>query len=178
MTATIIVLIVYLAAGAALAVWGVRGGKKTFAYPMIEGALSVLGIAAALVLYFTFGRLPGRAIENLEYLEYAAESFSVLARVILIVWAVVAVLGGLRLLLRLLDTKKTGVWGRALDVAAPLVGSVVIFLITITMHAVFYDITSTFGFEITAFALSAAFGLRFLLALGALLGKREEKKQG
>lgn len=178
MTATIIVLIVYLAAGVALAVWGVRGGKKTFAYPMIEGALSVLGIVFSLVLYFTFGRFPGRAIENAERLEYAAESFSVFAKVILIICAVVVVLCGLRLLLRLIDTKKTGVWGIALDVATPLVGSAVIFLFTVALYSVFYDITSSFGFEITAFALSAALGLRFLLALGALLGKREEKKQG
>ncbi|MBR3424287.1 MAG: hypothetical protein IKN50_01130 [Clostridia bacterium] len=178
MTASKILFVAYLAAGVALAVWGVKGGKKTVVYPVIEGALSVLGIAAALVIYFSFGRLPGRTVENAERLEYAAESFSVFAKVILIICAVVVVLCGLRLLLRLIDTEKTGVWGIALDVATPLVGSAVIFLFTVALYSVFYDITSSFGFEITAFALSAALGLRFLLALGALLGKREEKKQG
>lgn len=178
MTVSIILFVFYLAAGAALAVWGVRGGKKTFAYPMIEGALSVLGIVFSLVLYFTFGRFPGRAIENADYLGYASEAFSVFVKAVLIVWAVVAVLGGLRLLLRFLDTKKPGVWGLALDAAAPFVGAAVIFVVAIAARALFSDLTSAVGFEITAFALSAAFGLRFLLALGALIGKREEKNRG
>ena len=178
MTAQIIAFTLYLAAGVAFAVWGVvRGGKKTIAYPILEGVLSALGIAAALVIYFTFGRSPGWAVEKADRLEYVTESFSVFVKFVLIVWGAVAVLAGLRLLLRLLDAKKAGVWGLVLDTSAPFVGATVIFLVAIAAYALIPEFTSV-DFEITAFALSAALGLRFSLALGALIGRREEKRQG
>ena len=179
MTVSVILFVLYLAAGVAFAVWGIRmGGRKTVVYPIVEGALSVLGIAAALILFFSFGRLPGAAIENAEYLEWASEAYSVYAKAVAIVWAVVAVIGGLRLLVRFAEKKKPGVWGTALDLAAPFIGAAVVFAVAIAARAMFSDLSPAFGFEITAFALSAAFGLRFLLALTALIGKREEKKQG
>ena len=179
MIASVILFVVYVAAGVAFAVWGIRaGGKKTVLYPIIEGVLSVLGIAAALILYFSFGRLPGRAIENADYLEWAAEAYSVYATAVAIVWAVVALIGGLRLLIRLAEKEEPGVWGSVLDLAAPFIGAAVIFLAAIAARALFSDLSSLIGFEISAFALAAAFGLRFLLALTALIGRKEGKKQG
>ncbi len=179
MTVSVILFIVYIAAGVTFAVWGIRaGGRKTVLYPIVEGALSVLGTAAALILYFSFGRLPGAAIENAEYLEWASEAYSVYARAAAIVWAVVAVIGGLRLLVRLGEKKKPGVWGSALDLAAPFIGAAVIFVVAIAARAMFSDLSPTIGFEITAFALAAAFGLRFLLALTALIGRREDRSAG
>ena len=91
------------------------------------------------------------------------------AVIAIIVWAVVTVIGGLRLLVRFAEKKKPGVWGTALDLAAPFIGAAVVFAVAIAARAMFSDLSPAFGFEITAFALSAAFGLRFLLALIVLL---------
>ena len=179
MTVSVILFTVYLAVGIAFSLWGLRaGGKKTVLYPIVEGALSALGICAAFLLYFLFGRLPGRSIGNLEYLEWAHEAYSVFAKAVLIVWAAVAVIGGLRLLIRFAEKKKPGVWSSALDVAAPFIGSAVIFAVAIAARALFSDLSSVIGLEITAFAFSAAFGLHFLLAVSALIGRRKEKNRG
>ena len=136
MTASVIIFVLYLAAGVVFAVWGTRGGGgKTVVYPIIEGAISVLGIAAALTLYFSFGRSPGRTVENAEQLEWVGETYSVYAVTVAIIWAIVAVIGGLRLLIRFAEKKEPGVWGTALDLAAPLIGTAVIFVVAVAARA-------------------------------------------
>jgi hypothetical protein len=183
--ASVTVFVLYLAGGVAFAVWGLRlGGRKTVVYPIIEGALSALGIAVSVIIYFTFGKLSGIPADDPEYIEWASEAFSVFVKAAVIVWAIVAAIGGLRLLVRLAEKRKSGIFGNALDFAAPFIGSAVIFVIAAAARSIFFDLTPTIGFEISAFAVSASFGLRFLLALSALIGRRidrednDENKQG